>query len=127
MQYLYLGHALGGRADGGDLSYREMAETAVFRKGVKELLAAASRTRLAIMCSEHEPCECHRFLLISPVLKAAGVNVAHILRDGGEECQEETEVRLMSLNGLGPDLLSGREEPLIAAFERQEQRLHRRK
>ncbi len=78
----------GLRRDGGD---------ARFRAGVDRVIAASRLNRVCMMCSEREPLDCHRCLLIAPALAQRGLNVGHILADGTVEPHAETEERLLAL------------------------------
>jgi uncharacterized protein (DUF488 family) len=97
--YVYLGAELGGRPDdpallsNGRPDYERMAATPNFRTGLDRVVDGARRYRIALMCAEREPLECHRFLLVSPHLVARGVAMRHILADGTIEPHESTEAR----------------------------------
>lgn len=89
IDYVFLGRELGGRPDGaqyydeeGHVRYDRLALSELFDEGVKRLLRGASAHRVAMMCSEGDPAQCHRHLLIARVLDERGVNVNHILTDG---------------------------------------------
>jgi uncharacterized protein (DUF488 family) len=51
------------------------------------------RSRAALMCSEEDPRECHRHLLISRVLQARGIAVVHIRGDGTLTTSDDLEAR----------------------------------
>jgi uncharacterized protein (DUF488 family) len=87
--YRFAGAKLGGKpADpslhtpDGAPDYDRIAESAAYLQGIEEVLAAASRERLALLCSEANPLECHRERLIGRTLRARGCAVKHILSDG---------------------------------------------
>ncbi len=89
LNYLYLGKELGGRPDGaefydvdGHVLYYRLAEAPLFLDGIKRLEAGIRRQRIAIMCSEENPCVCHRHLLVGRVLCRRGVAIDHIRGDG---------------------------------------------
>jgi hypothetical protein len=52
-----------------------------------------------VLCSEEDPGRCHRHLLIGRVLRARGVPVSHIRRDGSVETEAELAIRAA---GAGP-------------------------
>jgi uncharacterized protein (DUF488 family) len=98
-RYLFLGAELGGRPDkpehydeDGHALYRAMALEPRFRTTVSRLLDGARNYRIALMCSEGDPCDCHRRLLVGKVLASDGVKLRHILPDG--RVNEEAEVEL---------------------------------
>jgi uncharacterized protein (DUF488 family) len=93
--YVFLGVELGGRPQGGCIpDYELMGASPLFAEGIAQVEQIAPRTRLALMCSEHEPLTCHRCLLVGRRLVERGVTVAHILRGGTIERNEDTEDRL---------------------------------
>ena len=118
-QYLFLGRELGGRPDDpacydeeGRVCYDRVCRTERFRDGVRRLLATATTRRIALMCAEKEPLDCHRTLLIARALDRQGVAVAHILAGGGTESHRRTMDRLLAKFDLDPDaeLIATREE-----------------
>jgi uncharacterized protein (DUF488 family) len=89
VKYLYLGGELGGRPrerefydTKGHVRYDLIAESPEFREGIERLLRGIQEHRVAIMCNEEDPHECHRRLLVGRVLTARGVAVRHIRGDG---------------------------------------------
>lgn len=126
VEYFFVGNALGGRFDGpayytdGVVDYEKVAQCAVFRKGLDQAEEYARDHRLALMCSEKDPLQCHRFLLISRQLQGRPLRIRHILEGGVLEDQAETERRLLRewhLDGL--DLFRSEAEVLDDAYARQ--------
>jgi uncharacterized protein (DUF488 family) len=100
--YVYLGDLLGGRPAARDLydaegraDYEKVRATAAFRRGLERLLAEAERQRVAIMCSEDDPLDCHRGLMITPALGEIGVLPCHLRKDGSLETTAAMEKRLL--------------------------------
>jgi hypothetical protein len=80
--------------------------------------------RLALMCAESDPLECHRGILISRVLAAQGTPIMHIRADGNLEPHDIAERRLLRLFGLHEaDLFRTEDQVLAEAYERQEARI----
>ena len=80
--------------------------------------------QIAIMCSEAEPLECHRTVLIAQVLADRGVAIDHIHRDGRVESHGMAMHRLMARFGLHQaDLFHSPAELLREALIRQEHRI----
>ena len=107
LDYVFLGAELGGRPaeremyDGdGRVRYGALARTERFQAGLRRLLAAADRHRVAIMCSEEDPRRCHRRLLVGRVLTGRGVVLQHIRGDGRVEPES-------GLGPLPPDMSQG--------------------
>lgn len=86
--YLWMGNTLGGRLvepSQGELGrdyYRRLEDDPRFRAGLARLQAVASARTTAIMCSEWDPCRCHRAIIIGRRLAEVGWNVLHIRRAG---------------------------------------------
>ena len=97
-QYVYLGRELGGRPDPdsdliddeGHALYGLIAETDEFLSGITRLREGISRYRVAMMCSEEDPTDCHRRLLVSRVLILDhGIDVLHIRGDGRIDTEDK--------------------------------------
>lgn len=89
IDYVFLGAELGGRPraashfdDEGRARYDLMAAEPVFGQGLARLRVGAQSLRVAVMCSEANPLECHRRLLVGRALSLDGVEVLHIRSDG---------------------------------------------
>jgi uncharacterized protein (DUF488 family) len=136
MSYLAYGDALGGRPRDaklyrdGTADYEAMARQPEFEAGLARLMADAARYRgkgaICLMCSEREPLECHRCLLVTRALAERKVTVGHILYDGAIEPHAATEQRLLALDGNDGNSLAtgdlfptGLNERLAAAYRRR--------
>jgi uncharacterized protein (DUF488 family) len=106
MSYLFFGDELGGRPRDPSLycdgvaDYEAIAQRPSFQAGLDRLLGNAGERRLCLMCSERDPLDCHRCLLVARALAARGVTVGHILHDGGIESHIATERRLLEAAGV---------------------------
>ena len=133
--YVFMGRALGGRPDDpscyedGRVRYDRLAQTPLFREGLERVIEDAGRERIALMCAEKEPLDCHRTLLVGRSLAERGLAVAHILADGSLEPHDETMDRLLDSAGLPrEDLLHSREQLIAEALAHRERRIaHARK
>jgi uncharacterized protein (DUF488 family) len=126
MIYLFFGEELGGRPRDSSLycdgvaDYDAMARQPSFQAGLERLLHDAGRHRLCLMCSEREPLDCHRCLLVARALAARGARIGHILYDGAIEPHAATEQRLLRLADADNDLFaSGQHARLAAAYRRR--------
>ena len=97
IEYRYFGDALGGRPPGhnfyderGRVLYDLLAQSCEFRAGIERLIRLANGRRVALLCSEEDPTDCHRRLLLGRVLQARGVEVIHLRGDG--RAQTEADV-----------------------------------
>lgn len=113
IEYLFLGEELGARSkdpacyDDGRVSYRKLAATDLFRQGIDRLLAAANKHKVAIMCAEKDPLDCHRTILVARELARRGASVAHILASGGVESHDQVMQRLREKLKIEPHDLFG--------------------
>ena len=127
IDYVFLGRELGGRPDdpecyeGGRVDYERVARTSGFRDGIARVIGGSIRHRIALMCAEKEPLDCHRTLLVARALDEAGVAVAHILADGDLEPHGKTMDRLLVAFDLNPngDLLQPRKDVVAHAIALQ--------
>ena len=126
--YTYLGGELGGRpADrscydsDGRVLYARVAETMQFDDGIRSVIRAAAERRVALLCTEKEPLECHRTLLVARALAGRGVAVAHILADGNLESHDDAMARLVEAHKLPPDgdMFRTSDDVIAEALERQ--------
>jgi uncharacterized protein (DUF488 family) len=126
MGYLFLGDRLGGRPDDpalydaeGRVDYERVRATACFRAGLDTLLQAAGHGPVAMLCSEADPLDCHRGLMITPALVEVGIAPLHLGRDGTVETTAEMEERLLAETGVGAGVLDGLFAAQVTAEERR--------
>lgn len=124
IKYVFLGRELGGRPrdDGlyhdGIANYEKMAREPAFLKGIERVITGADEHRIALMCSEHNPLDCHRCLLVGRALSQRHVAVEHILGNGRIADQSDVEDKLLSVSGdTTRDMFLTREERLASAYE----------
>ncbi len=124
--YSFLGLELGGRPKEdqyfyeGIADYEKMARAPNFERGIERVLKGSQTYRIALMCSEHDPLDCHRCLLVARKLAEQNALVKHIYSDGRIACHNEIEERLLKLAGQeGNDLFLSRDEQLVIAYRRR--------
>ena len=110
LQYLFMGEELGGRQLGRIIStdkrleaYEQVAASTNFRRGIERLLTGAQTYRIALLCAEEDPTECHRRVWVTRALLEAGAEVAH-LRGGGRLDEDSA---LKQYEGYQLDLFEG--------------------
>jgi len=132
IEYLFMGDVLGARSDdpscyvGGRISFARMAESPRFGEGLERLRAKMRERRTAILCSEKDPLECHRTILICRSLRQFPVRIQHILEDGRLESQPEAEARLVRQLKIEPSLFDadpGGEGLICRALDAQAERI----
>jgi uncharacterized protein (DUF488 family) len=64
-------------------------------RGPDRLTRGVPKMRIAVMCAEKDPLDCHRCILVSPRLKERGINVQHTTADGALGSQEAAGRRLI--------------------------------
>ena len=107
--YSYLGDELGARSDDPScydeenrVVYARLAATEQFRRGLRRVVKGAQRRKLALMCSEQDPIDCHRSIMLAFALDRLGIGSSHILHsDDKLETQKDLEERLLKLWGSG--------------------------
>ena len=129
VRYVFLGDRLGARPKdrsvyvGGQATYDRIAATTEFRAGLDRVRDGARTLNLALVCSERDPIECHRAVLVCHRLGDLRGNIAHIHTDGSVEDQAAFEARLVAHHGLTPPPLLAEpgdwEIAVAAAYDRQ--------
>lgn len=131
IKYRFLGKELGARTDdltcyqGGRVQYERLAQTQLFRYGLKRVLRGLKEGfRIALMCAEKEPLECHRTILVSRHLVALGLPVEHIHADGHLESHDAALSRLAQMLSLPEQhMFLSQEELLADVYRRQADRI----
>lgn len=132
VHYVFLGEELGARTkdpacyEGDRVSYDKLAATESFRRGIERLMTGMHEYRIALMCAEREPLECHRTILVARELDRLGVRVSHVLADGSLEDHRCAIERLAATLKLRPsgDLFDDSAESLMdQAYEQQAARI----
>jgi uncharacterized protein (DUF488 family) len=128
--YVFLGKELGARSqdaacyENGQVQFSRLSGTPLFLAGIDRILAGAAKFKIALMCAEKEPLECHRTLLISRALEKRGVSIAHVLADGSVEPHARTMSRLLDLVGLPhEDMFKSRHELVDIACQLRERKV----
>lgn len=128
--YVFLGRELGARPadrtlyDAGRVNWERLRTSDLFQSGLDRVVDGAARLRIALLCAEKDPLDCHRTLLVGRALEERGVAVAHILADGTIETSDEAMSRLLAMFKLPEaDLFRGRDELVKEACERQAKRV----
>jgi hypothetical protein len=96
LKYLFLGKELGGRPSNrefydeeGFVLYSRIAESQDFQGGIERIVKGIKDFRVALMCSEENPLNCHRNLLVGRVLSSRNVRILYIRGDGSIQTDDE--------------------------------------
>jgi uncharacterized protein (DUF488 family) len=105
--YVFVGDLLGGRPAQPDLydadgrvDYRRVRGEEFFRHGLDRLGRAQEKYRVAMLCAEEDPLDCHRGLMIAPALAERGLPPVHLRGDGSQETNAAMEDRLLAATRL---------------------------
>ena len=87
--YMHFGDEFGARHrnpelwdDDGIVDFSKVQKTRAFQNGVERIDIGLSKGfNIALMCSEGNPLECHRFSMVSSYLVEDGFEVEHILKN----------------------------------------------
>ncbi|HEX4166126.1 MAG TPA: DUF488 domain-containing protein [Bryobacteraceae bacterium] len=131
IKYIFLGKELGARTDDrtcykdGKVQYDLLARTTLFRNGLARIQDGIEKGfRIALMCAEKEPLECHRTILVSRHLAKAGLQITHIHADGKLETQADALKRLaFMLNLTQGEIFDKTDEAFADVYRRQEERI----
>jgi uncharacterized protein (DUF488 family) len=118
--YVYVGDTLGGLPEdrscydiNGKVIYDLIRQKDFFIEGLKRLTTAnEKKIRVAIMCSESKPEECHRSKLIGQELLKNNISLNHIVSENRIKSQETVMNELT--NGKGIVDLFGNEMDLTS-------------
>lgn len=61
------------------------------------ILGLEKGNNIALMCTEKDPIDCHRAIMVARAFALNGVNVKHILADGSLQNQAELDERLLNM------------------------------
>jgi len=90
IKYVFMGDTIGGRPDDlscydeeGKVNYEVVKTKTFFKSGIERLKTAYTKNiKAVIMCSESNPCQCHRSKLIGRVLISENIDLKHIDEKG---------------------------------------------
>lgn len=108
IKYIFMGEEFGARRKektlytGDMVDFDKVADSPIFNDGLQRINNGILKGfKIALMCSEKNPIECHRTILVSRFIQKNGQEVQHILEDGSLKSQSAIEEDL--LNKYFPD------------------------
>lgn len=132
MNYLKRSRDLGGRPrqdacydENGRVVYARVAQLPGFQAALEQVVDTAAHRTVALLCTEREPLQCHRTLLIAHELRRAGRAVEHIAADANRETHEAVMRRLAEMHGqqAGADMFRSEQQVLDDLVEMQARRV----
>jgi uncharacterized protein (DUF488 family) len=128
--YVFLGQELGARTGDrtcyrdGKVQFNLLSRTESFQRGLHRVEQGSRKHRVALMCAEKEPLECHRSILVARHLVSRGLDVQHIHADGRLESQRDASERLMEILKLRTqDLFHSHAQLIEDAYDLQGERI----
>jgi uncharacterized protein (DUF488 family) len=105
IHHVYMGEELGIirnnpsiLAKEGYVDFDKVSETAPFQSGITRIIDGLSKGyTIIIMCTEKDPIDCHRSILIGRELHKKKYDIVHILTDGSMETHTQFEGRLLNM------------------------------
>lgn len=97
INYIYMGEELGEKGKEEILNnnnktiFDNIVDSEPFKKGIHRIVEGIKRDhKIALMCSERNPFNCHRSILVGYILEQEGVKVEHIIEE--EECKNQKRI-----------------------------------
>lgn len=82
--------------DEGKVDFEKVRKSYNFKMGVERLWQGLEKGfKMALMCSESEPLDCHRFSMVSLALVKDGFDVKHIMKDKSLKSNNDLEKTLL--------------------------------
>jgi hypothetical protein len=120
-----MGRELGARRmepqcyDGRRADYNLIAKSPLFQEGIDRLREGLGEHRIALLCAEKDPLDCHRSVLVCRHAKAFA-DIQHIIPDGSLESHSELEFRMLRAVGLPEhDLFIAHDDLLTQGYDRR--------
>lgn len=130
IKYVFMGMELGARRSesecyvNGKVSYDLVFTTKAFQDGVRRLLKGLGLMRIALLCAEKDPLNCHRAILVCRYLRNLITPIEHIMNNGHLENHSELERRLLRLFNLNNiDIFRNEKDILEHAYRKQAERI----
>ena len=132
--YSFMGYELGGRTsnpdcydENGKLQYHLVAQLPGFQLALSQIRDKLKTGNLALMCSENDPLNCHRMILICRELYKKTdfleKEIQHILSDGSVKTNKEMEKALMDKFKIYPDMFRTEKECIEEAYNKKAQKI----
>lgn len=101
--YMHFGEEFGARQEEeslldneGKVHFKFVQKSSAFQRGVERIdIGLDKGFNIALMCSEGQPLECHRFSMVSVYLESIDIEVLHILKDKSIKTNRALEQELL--------------------------------
>lgn len=103
IQYIHMGNEFGARRDNGELysedgrlDFEKTVKDKAFQEGIKRIENGLEKGyRIAFMCAEKNPVDCHRCILVGKAFYDLGYDVDNILESGKVLTQKQVGILLL--------------------------------
>lgn len=103
IKYSFMGKFFGARPDNaelyneeGYLDFEKVSYSDLFIKGIESVDLGLKRgNNIVLMCTEKDPIDCHRAIMVARAFSLRGIDVKHILPNGKYQTQQELDERLL--------------------------------
>lgn len=102
--YAHMGKYFGARQDDkslyssqGYLDFEKVSKSYNFNIGLQNVVKGMENYRIALMCLEKKPIDCHRAILVGNAFYCKGYSVEHILENGELESHNQLNKELLEL------------------------------
>lgn len=104
INYKYMGKYFGARQENMDLytqdgylDFEKVAVSGHFQSAVENVMKGMETNRIALMCLEKKPIDCHRAILVAKAFYSKGCTVNHILEDCSIQTHPELNEELLDM------------------------------
>lgn len=99
INYIYMGDTLGVKVahdgnskDKGEMNLRKIVDNLSYKKGLNKIVEGIKRGhKIVLMCSERNPLNCHRSIILGASLTETGVTMEHIIDEDKTKSQKRIE------------------------------------
>lgn len=103
IKYSFMGKFFGARPNNielynreGYLDFGKTSHSDLFLEGMENVkLGLKKGNNIVLMCTEKDPIDCHRAIMVARAFSLDGVEVQHILSNGKLQTQQELDERLL--------------------------------
>lgn len=141
IQYAHMGKHFGARQENkafynaeGYLDFERFRESAQFKAGLNNVKKGLEKHNIALMCTEKNPIDCHRAIMVARGFELDGTQVMHILHDSTAITQEEFNQQLLNRYFPDRDQISmfqeeekQQEDLLVLAYRKRNKKIGYRK
>jgi uncharacterized protein (DUF488 family) len=138
IEYAFMGEFFGARPKDsslyslkGYLDFEKVENSSRFKKGFDNVVKGVKQGyRIAFMCTEKDPIECHRTILVSYAFYKVGYSIEHIMPDNTIQTQQDINERLLDMYYPDRNQFSlfesenlSEEQYLVEAYKKQNEKI----